>query len=72
MNSEDMTSVLKTDYKEYFESANAKAIYLLSKSKANYFWDGAIEPQVSSFFKLPDDNWIISNETVPIGEWISA
>ncbi len=27
---------------------------------------------MSSFFKLPDDNWIIRNESAIIGEWISS
>ena len=72
MSNKDMTPVLNTDYKEYFESAGAKNAYLLSKSKANDCWDEATESKVSSFFKLPDDNWIIRNESAIIGEWISS
>ena len=72
MKSKDLQAVLNSPYKDYFETAGASDVYLLSKSKANNFWDNAVEEKIDSFFKLPNDNWIVNSVSVKIGEWISA
>ncbi len=72
MNKDELTSVLDSDYKDYFEGANSRDVYLLSKTCANAAWEEAIDSKAKSYFDLPDDNWVVTCNSTSIGDWMTS
>lgn len=70
--SEELTCVQDTGYSEYFENAGRNTVYLLSENMAESAWNREVHVGTSSYFDLPDDCWIISSESLPIGRWMEA
>ena len=66
----DYTPVNETIYNDMFEDSEGSRVFLLSPSKANAVWESYIDPVATSYFSLPDDNWVIHNEQLKSTDWI--
>ena len=63
--------IMISDFSEEFEGVDSEGIVLLTKEQASQVWQKYIDEKATSYFRLPDDNWIIKSEQVIIGEWLS-
>jgi hypothetical protein len=61
-----------TIHKEFFEDVDANTIIVLNKDSALRLWMCAIDEKAPSYFRLPDQNWIVSNNNNVVGEWREA
>lgn len=64
--SKSKTSVIQSDFSEYFSHVNNSDIYLLDKSVAEDIWDKRIHKGSSSYFRLPDDCWLHTMNSVKL------
>ncbi|MEM9213242.1 MAG: DUF2947 family protein [Cyanobacteria bacterium P01_F01_bin.150] len=46
--------------------------YQLSQSESNSIWDEAIDSQATSYFTLPNENWLKKGEQTSLGDWSTA
>jgi Protein of unknown function (DUF2947) len=67
-----MIPVQDSFYSEYFERAKEKTIFLLNEEEAKCVWGNKIDRSSSSYFDLPDDCWLVANESISVGRWIEA
>lgn len=64
----NMKEIKKTIYNFAFEDINSEEIYLLSKDEAVKIWEANIDKNDLHFFKLKDENWLISHESIIIDQ----
>jgi len=69
---DEIICVQNTSYADYFENAKKNTVFMLSKKLAENTWNRVVHDGSSSYFDLPDDCWIVTNKTTPIGRWIEA
>lgn len=70
--SENLNPVESTQYKDFFDDVPEKAVFVYEKSCGEALWEDVIGKESSSYFNLPDDNWVVSKTSRKIGEWIEA
>jgi hypothetical protein len=63
--------IAESEYSEAFEGKDSDGIVLLTKNNALKVWQNHIDAKATSFFSLPNDNWIIKSNHVVIGQWLS-
>ena len=64
--------VESSDLSSYFEGIEPGDIYLIPGDKGAEVWESYIESPVTSYFKLPDDNWVSQAEMLEVGDWQTA
>ncbi|WP_062269767.1 DUF2947 family protein [Endozoicomonas arenosclerae] len=69
-NKAESLPVERTRYREYFDSIPRNSIFLLDKGVSELFWDKEISNKGASYFKLPNDCWLVSGESDLIGSWL--
>ena len=57
-------------YQQYFEELKDKEVFLLSNTESYKIWSQNIDKKADSFFRLPDNNWIVIADQRLIGKWI--
>lgn len=63
-----MKEIIKSIYKFAFEDIKSDEIFLLSKEDSIKIWEENIDNKNNHFFKLTDENWLISNDKVIIDQ----
>ncbi len=71
MMNNNLISIKNTHFKEYFSSEIYDEVFLLDTKDANLFWHSYIGENTTSYFNLPNDNWIIKEERIFLAEWIT-
>jgi hypothetical protein len=61
-----------TTHKDFFDDVDENTIFVLDKDSASRLWVSAIDEKAPSYFRLSDQNWIISNSSIVIGRWKEA
>src|SRR5689334_14115903 len=67
------TKILSSSYAKNFVGAisNDNDISLLSVEDAKVIWHSRIEKgKVYSYFRLPDNNWLVTSQRTILGKWI--
>ena len=59
-------------YSEYFSGLPADSIYLLSEEEAAGVWIEYIDEKANSFFRLPEDHWLLTTEQSFVAEWVKG
>lgn len=70
--SKELICVQETGYADYFKKTLKNKVFLLDVKMAESAWDHAINIGTSSYFDLPNDCWLISSDSVRIGDWLEA
>jgi|RhiMetdeSRZDD1v2_1073273.scaffolds.fasta_scaffold52333_2 DUF2947 family protein len=61
--------ILESEYSEYFSDATVNSVFLLSINESQNIWNNNIDQKADSYFRLPDDNWLVVTEQIIIGDW---
>lgn len=64
------TSIIKSCFSEAFKSVLSNEIYLLSKDLSRNIWTQNIDNKAICYFKIPDDNWLVTSNSIVLGNWI--
>ncbi|MCG9962786.1 DUF2947 family protein [Shewanella cutis] len=70
--SENLSPVESTQHKDFFDDVPANTVFVYERSCGEALWEDVIGKKSTSYFSLPDDNWVVSKESRKIGEWIEA
>ena len=70
INLKQRTSILSSMFSDDFAGVRSDNIYLLSNIESERIWTTYIDKSANSFFRLPDENWLITSKRSIIGEWM--
>jgi hypothetical protein len=62
--------IVASDFSEEFEDSDSEGIVLLTKDNALKVWQEHVDQKAPSYYRLPDDNWIVKSNQVVIGQWL--
>jgi hypothetical protein len=66
-----MKHISETAYAEYFENAALSAsILVASEDEARAMWARMIDAAGRAYFRLPNDAWIVTGNSVKCGRWM--
>lgn len=63
-------AIFKTTFSDEFDNLNVDDVFLLSKEESASVWSKYIDKKASSYFKLEDNNWLITSKRLVIGNWL--
>lgn len=64
------TSIIKSCFSEAFKSVLSNDIYLLSKDLSKNIWTQNIDFKANCYFNISDDNWLVTSNSMVLGNWI--
>jgi len=67
-----MNPVNVTVFAKNFPSEKSLEIYLLTPSEAASVFERAFGPGAQSYFKFPDDHWVVKSGRKDVGRWMEA
>ncbi len=67
---ETLRCVLDTNYGDFFDDVSTNTVFMFSNEFSEHMWSRDIHQGSSSYFQLPDDNWIVTGKSQSIGHWI--
>lgn len=70
--SDEMTCVKDTHFVYYFDNIDKNTVFVLRDDLATDAWDREIHKGTTSYFRLPDNCWIISSKRDLVGYWVEA
>lgn len=57
-------------FRDYFSDKADDKVFLLSNEDSEKIWTEKIDKKANSYFRLSDNNWLISDKSELIGKWI--
>jgi hypothetical protein len=63
-------TIHNSQFSEEFLGIDDIDIYLFAREESQQIWNKYIDGKSSSFFSLPDSNWLIIKNNINIGNWI--
>ena len=70
--SENLNPVELTQHKDFFDDVPTNTVFVYERSCGEALWEDVIGMKSSSYFSLPDENWVISKGSRKVGEWMEA
>ncbi|MEL6862997.1 MAG: DUF2947 family protein [Bacteroidota bacterium] len=69
MNQKNPVSI--SHYSDIFEGLACDDIYVLNEQNAITIWKNHVDQKATSFFKLPDEHWLVTGHQETLGHWLN-
>ncbi len=66
----DKIPISESEFAFEFEDVITENIFLLPRKEAENIWQICISQKGFSFFHLPNDNWLVTSNSISIGYWL--
>lgn len=61
--------IANSQFAEEFEGVETEKVLFLDRPLAEETWGQYVDPIAKSYFKLPDDNWLVTGTTKSLAHW---